>query len=189
MVDPNQLLLALWGGIFVIWAISGLTSRRTVSSGTGVMSRISLWGVLAAWILLFNRNLHAGALGLRFVPEGQVATHAGVAATILGLAFALWARFAIGRNWGGDITVQEGHTVARTGPYAIVRHPIYAGFMLATLGTAIAFGEVAGLISTALVMICWGYKARLEEAFMIEKFGQEYEQYRRDVKGLIPYVW
>jgi len=61
--------------------------------------------------------------------------------------------------------------------------------MLATLGTAIAHGEMAGLVSTALVVICWGYKSLLEERFMIEQFGAEYEQYRREVKGLIPGIW
>lgn len=70
-----------------------------------------------------------------------------------------------------------------------MRHPIYAGFMLATLGTAIVFGEVGGLVSTALVVICWGYKAHLEESFMVEQFGAEYEDYRHHVKALIPGVW
>jgi protein-S-isoprenylcysteine O-methyltransferase Ste14 len=58
--------------------------------------------------------------------------------------------------------------------------------MLATLGTAIVFGQVAGLVSTALVVLSWGYKSRLEEGYMIEQFGAEYEQYRHEVKGLIP---
>jgi len=87
------------------------------------------------------------------------------------------------------IQAERGHRVISTGPYAIVRHPIYSGFIVATLGTAIAHGDVAGLVATALVAICWASKARLEESFMIEKFGAEYEDYRRHVKGLIPGVW
>jgi len=87
------------------------------------------------------------------------------------------------------ITVQEDHQLTRTGPYAIVRHPIYSGFMLATFGTALAIGEVGGLVSTALVVISWGYKSRLEERYMIEHFGTEYEQYRQQVSGLIPGIW
>ena len=87
------------------------------------------------------------------------------------------------------IELAENQRVISTGPYAIVRHPIYSGFIVATLGTAIAHGDVAGLVATALVTICWASKARLEESFMIEKFGAEYEDYRRHVKGLIPGVW
>ena len=70
-----------------------------------------------------------------------------------------------------------------------MRHPIYSGFMLATLGTALILGEIGGLISVALIVIAWGYKAHLEEAFMIEQFGNEYEDYRHTVKGLIPGIW
>ena len=87
------------------------------------------------------------------------------------------------------ITVQENHKLIRQGPYAIVRHPIYSGFMLATLGTALILGEIGGLISVALIVIAWGYKAHLEESFMTEQFGSEYEDYRHNVKGLIPGIW
>ena len=179
----------MWLAIFIIWAISGLTVKDTVRSKSDARARLLVWGVMLAWFLLFDQNFRPGILAKRFIPMGPAAAYTGLALTVAGLGFALWARIAIGRNWGGAITVQEGHKVIRNGPYAVVRHPIYAGFMLATLGTAIVFGQVAGLISTALVVLCWGYKGRLEEHFLIEQFGPEYEQYRRDVKALIPGVW
>jgi protein-S-isoprenylcysteine O-methyltransferase len=179
----------MWLGIFIIWAISGLSVKATVGSTSDARARLLVWGVLLGWFLLFSHGFRPGPLGERFVPFGPEAAYIGFALTVAGLGFALWARFAIGRNWGRLITVQEGHKIVRTGPYAIVRHPIYSGFMLATLGTAIVFGEVAGLVSTALVVLCWGYKSRLEEHYMIEQFGAEYEDYRRQVKALIPGVW
>ncbi|PYS03841.1 MAG: hypothetical protein DMG12_11410 [Acidobacteria bacterium] len=61
--------------------------------------------------------------------------------------------------------------------------------MLATLGTAIAFGEWSGLLAFVLIVTAWGYKARLEENVMAEQFGTEYERYRQKVKGLIPFIW
>ena len=64
-----------------------------------------------------------------------------------------------------------------------------SGFMLATLGSAIAFSEVRGLISVILILAAWGYKARLEEKVLIGHFGTTYESYMHDVKGLIPFVW
>ena len=113
----------------------------------------------------------------------------GLALTLIGLAFSVWARFCIGKNWSARIELKQGHQLIRRGPYAIVRHPIYLGFMLATLGTAIAFAEWSGLLAFALIVLAWGYKARLEESAMIEQFGSEYEEYRRNVKGFIPFVW
>ena len=188
-MGTNRAIALMWGAIFVIWAISGFTAKRTVGSMSDVRARISLWGVMLGWFMTFSRGFRPGLLQERFVPMGPAAEYTGLILTAVGLGFALWARFTIGRNWGSLITVQEGHQIARRGPYSIVRHPIYSGFMLATLGTAIAIGELGCLVGAGLVMISWGYKSRLEERYMIQQFGAEYEQYRRQVKGLIPGVW
>ena len=173
-----------WVAIFVLWAILRFTTKKTVDSGTDVRARLSVWGVVLAWFLLFT-----GTLPERFLPMDPAIAYLGLALTLFGLGFAAWARFTIGRNWGDMITVQEDHKLIRKGPYGIVRHPIYSGFMLATLGTAIIRGDLGGLVSVALIVICWGYKARLEESFMIEHFGPAYDEYRKKVKGLIPGVW
>jgi protein-S-isoprenylcysteine O-methyltransferase Ste14 len=119
----------------------------------------------------------------------EAVAYAGLAITVIGLVFAVWARFYIGRNWDGLIALKEDHQLVRRGPYAIVRHPIYSGFMLATLGTAIAQGQLAGLVSTFMIVLAWGYKSRVEERFMTARFGAEYDQYRREVKALVPMVW
>ena len=177
-----------WLAIFVLWAILRFTTKKTVDSGTDVGARLAVWGVLLAWFLLF-RGIPDSPFAARLLPMDPAIAYLGLALTLVGLGFAAWARFTIGRNWGDMITVQEDHKLIRKGPYGIVRHPIYAGFMLATLGTAILRGDLSGLISVALIVICWGYKARLEESFMIQQFGAEYEEYRRQVKGLIPGLW
>ena len=101
----------------------------------------------------------------------------------------MWARFCIGTNWDAFVVLKEDHKLVRTGPYSIVRHPIYSGFMLATLGTAVTQGEAWRLSGVALIVIAWGYKARVEEAFLMQRFGPEYEDYRRHVKALVPAVW
>lgn len=177
----------LWVGIFIVWAISGFATKRTVQSRSLGKAGVAVWIVWLGWWIMLDEQLVWP--GWRFVPEGPVSIYSGLALTVMGLAFAVWARFTIGRNWSGMVTVTENHKLTRTGPYGIVRHPIYSGFMLATLGTAIAYGEVRGLVSVACVTLAWGYKSRVEESLMVEQFGGEYEQYRREVKALIPLVW
>ena len=179
----------MWLAIFVLWAILGFTSKQTVGSRSDARARISVWVVMVAWFLLLDDRLDVGVLGQHFLARGPVSDDVGLALTVLGLAFTVWARFTIGRNWGAMITVQQDHQLTQRGPYAIVRHPIYSGFMLATLGTAIIRGQIGGLVSVALIVIAWGYKARLEESFMAEQFGPQYEEYRHRVKGLIPGIW
>lgn len=179
----------MWVAVFLLWAIAGRTSKQTVSAQEHWKGRAAACVVLFGWFLLFNRTWTLGPLSTRLIPETPATRYLGLASTLLGLAFAVCARFSIGRNWSAFVTLQADHRVVRTGPYAIVRHPIYSGFMLASLGTAIVLGVEAGLVGTALVIGAWGYKSRLEEAFLIEHFGGEYEEYRRRVKGLIPFVW
>jgi len=185
----NHVISLLWVGIFVLWAITGLTSKQTVQARSEGPSRIAVWIVWLAWWLLLTHGFGIEMLSVRFAPKTTTAAYAGLAITIVGLALSVWARIQIGTNWSGLIHVKEGHQLMHTGSYAIVRHPIYSGFMLATLGTAIAFGEISGLIAFVMILGAWGYKSRLEETAMIEHFGEEYETYRRKVKGLIPFVW
>ncbi len=67
----------------------------------------------------------------------------GMGLTAVGIAFALWARLWIGRNWSGTITIKDQHELIQRGPYSLVRHPIYTGLLLAFLGTALVHGEVS----------------------------------------------
>jgi protein-S-isoprenylcysteine O-methyltransferase Ste14 len=182
-----QFILYLWMGIFILWAVTGLAAKQTVQSRSDGTSRAAIWIVMFAWWILFDRSIQT--LSWRFVPTGEASLYTGLALTILGLAFSVWARVSLGRNFSAMVTVTENHKLQRKGAYGIVRHPIYSGFMLATLGTAIAFGAVRGLVSFALVVLAWGYKSRIEERLMIEQFDGEYERYQREVKALIPLIW
>ena len=87
------------------------------------------------------------------------------------MALAVWARFYIGGNWSAVVEVKKDHQLIRRGPYAIVWHPIYSGFMLATLGTEVMQGEPHGLLALALIVTVWGYKSRVEEGFLVKQFG------------------
>jgi protein-S-isoprenylcysteine O-methyltransferase len=122
------------------------------------------------------------------VPESAGSAYAGLALTIAGAAFAVWARVFLGGNWSSSVTIKENHTLVRTGPYSVVRHPIYSGFLLAVTGTAIAAGEARSFLALVLIFVAFRLKLQVEEGFMIEQFGAEYEEYAHHVKALIPFV-
>jgi len=185
----DQVVLFLWMPVFLLWAITSGSSKRNVQSRSESESHASIWVVWIAWLLLFGHGFRRPPLANHFIEVTSETVSIGLALTLIGLAFSVWARFCIGKNWSARIELKQGHQLIRRGPYAIVRHPIYLGFMLATLGTAIAFAEWSGLLAFALIVLAWGYKARLEESAMTEQFGSEYEEYRRKVKGFIPFVW
>jgi protein-S-isoprenylcysteine O-methyltransferase Ste14 len=100
----------------------------------------------------------------------------------------VWARVYIGRNWSGTVTLKEGHELIRSGPYALVRHPIYTGLLLAFTGTAIACGDPAAVIGLALVLASFLYKLRIEEGFMRAVFPEQYASYAARVPALVPFT-
>ncbi len=91
-------------------------------------------------------------------------------------------------NWSGVVTVKADHELITTGPYTIVRHPIYTGLLLGFVGSAIARGEWRGVVAVVLVLASLWRKLLLEERWMREQFGEAYETYRRRVRALIPFV-
>jgi protein-S-isoprenylcysteine O-methyltransferase Ste14 len=112
----------------------------------------------------------------------------GLGLTLTGIAFTIWARVTLGRNWSGIVEVKQNHELVRRGPYIIVRHPIYSGALLAMLGTAIAFGEWRGYLGFAIALFTWKAKSLTEERFMGQQFGEAYARYKAEVKALIPGV-
>jgi protein-S-isoprenylcysteine O-methyltransferase Ste14 len=111
-----------------------------------------------------------------------------LALIVAGFLFAWWARIHLGTLWSGTITRKEGHRVVDTGPYAMVRHPIYTGLLLAAFATAVARGRWEALLGAALFALgCW-IKARQEETFLSETLGPDYAAYRQRVHMLVPYL-
>jgi protein-S-isoprenylcysteine O-methyltransferase Ste14 len=94
----------------------------------------------------------------------------------------------LGKNWSQAVTLKEDHELITTGPYALVRHPIYTGLLLGFIGCAVARGEWRGLLAVALVFVALWRKLRLEEKWMRAQFGASYETYSRHVAALVPYI-
>jgi protein-S-isoprenylcysteine O-methyltransferase Ste14 len=159
-----QLALWLWLATLAAWAIGSIVTKQTIGSYSGWQSRTVVWIVAFCWWLLFDRNL-IGLLGWRFLPATPLAAYGGLALTAVGLGLAVWAQFYLGGNWSTLVELKKDHQLIRSGPYAIVRHPIYSGFMPASLGTTIMQREMHGLLAFALITAVWGYKSRLEETF------------------------
>ena len=107
-------------------------------------------------------------------PVGFLPFWLGAAVTIAGLLFAVWAREHLGRNWSRSVTIKQGHELITTGPYAVVRHPIYTGILTGFLGTAIALSQVRGFIGFVLIFLVLWLKLRTEEEWMRSQFGETY---------------
>lgn len=108
------------------------------------------------------------------------------ALAIAGLVLALWSRFALGRNWSGEVTLKEDHELITSGPYAAVRHPIYTALILLFGGFAVLLGSASAWLGFALMTWSFWIKLRQEEALMLRQFPECYPAYMARTKRLFP---
>jgi protein-S-isoprenylcysteine O-methyltransferase Ste14 len=137
-------------------------------------------------ILGFNQPIYPFYLNL--LPHSSEITFIGLLITIMGLSFALWARIVLGSNWSLDVNFKEKHELIQQGPYAYVRHPIYSALLLMFSGTAIAIGNLGGFLGFPVLFISFWIKLNQEETLLIRHFKEEYLNYKKKVKALIPYL-
>ncbi|HUN78689.1 MAG TPA: isoprenylcysteine carboxylmethyltransferase family protein [Solirubrobacteraceae bacterium] len=169
----------VWVVFWVYWMISaaaakhGTRTRRTRPPGL----------VLAVIVIALLRVFHAGGLAV----HSPILAAVGVAVFLSGLGLAVWARVYLGRNWGMPMTLKEEPELVTSGPYRLVRHPIYSGILLGILGTALATN---GYWAIALVLMgaYFIYSAKVEERLMTDTFPAAYPGYRASTKMLIPFV-
>jgi protein-S-isoprenylcysteine O-methyltransferase Ste14 len=193
MADPLNLLhrylfqtvWVAWAAYWAIGSASASAPKRVQSVYARLLHRMEL---LFAFALLAIPELRVGWLGRRIVPWSESLFVAGAVLLILGIGFAIWARVHLGQHWSGHVTLKAGHRLIRSGPYALVRHPIYTGILLAIIGTAVALDDWAGVIAILIVTETFVRKLRIEERWLTEEFGDEYRTYRREVKALVPGV-
>jgi len=184
--DPSSWLQMLWMVWFVVWMIAAFTSKRTRTAERPLSRIVYLIPIIFGVLLLFSPEFRIGFLVARFLPPILAAQWMGVALVALGIAYTFWARAHLGRNWSGQVVIKERHELIRSGPYASVRHPLYTGLLLALFGTALVIGEVRALLALALIAYHFIRKAKREEGFMSQEFGEEYASYSSQTGMLIP---
>jgi len=165
------------------------TNVKVTEQREGMPSRlVRLVLIVCAAALLLLPNIPLPLLDERFLPPGALCFWGGSLVTAGGLLFSIWARRYLGKNWSQAVTVKEGHELITSGPYALVRHPIYTGLLLAFVGSAVALGEWRGLLAVALVFGALWRKLRLEDKWMRAQFGETYEAYSRRIATLVSYI-
>lgn len=181
-----QIELIPWYLFVIVWVVAGLWVKTT-KTAEPLSSRLTYGSLMAAgFYLLFSPRPLIGLLGTRFISDAHRVLIAAIVLTFAGVILAIWARLILGENWSARVTRKVDHDLIRSGPYAFVRHPIYSGLLLASIGTAIFIGEWRGVVAIPLILLSETVKARREEKFMLAEFGDAYSQYRNDTGFLIP---
>jgi len=173
---------AAWGAFWLYWLVAAFSAKRgrvPWSRELRVRAVIFVLAILLVRLGLFrhhglDRDPWRGGLGLVLLA--------------LGLGFAIWARVSIGRNWGAPMTQKDDPELVTSGPYHLVRHPIYTGILLAAVGTAVGLSWW-WLVVVALAGVYFVYSATVEERYLTQRFPNSYPAYQRSTKMLIPFIF
>ena len=184
----RYLLPLLWIAWLLYWWALSFNVKTTARREPLLSQFLHVAPLAIAVLLLFAPGTPFAQLDKRLLPAASWLFWLGAALTAAGLLFTVWARRCIGRNWSAVVTIKEGHEFVARGPYALVRHPIYTGLLLAFAGAAVERGDLQGAL--ALVFAFWAFwrKIRLEERWLRQHFGEPYAQYCRRVAALLPFV-
>jgi protein-S-isoprenylcysteine O-methyltransferase Ste14 len=185
----RHLFPLMWLAFIAYWLVMA-TNVKSDARREQAGSRRQRLIVMVLVILLFCfPRLRLSVLDRRFLPASIWWFWIGAAVTASGLLFSVWGRRYLGRNWSRAVTIKKDHELITGGPYTLVRHPIYTGFLMGLFGSALALGEWRGLVAVGLVFIELLRKLRLEEQWMRLQFGESYENYSRQVRALLPYIY
>jgi protein-S-isoprenylcysteine O-methyltransferase Ste14 len=184
MTIYQQIVAACWGVLLVVWFVlaialgqpSGQHSRRAW------LLRLAGVAILVIAVYLVTRGWPPPV----FIEPTRGVASTGVALCVAGLAFALWARVAVGRHWAVPTAQRTASDVVSTGPFAYVRHPIYAGVIAMLIGSALnvpgSYAEVLTAILSLIVL------ARREERAMSRLLPDVYPSYMERTKRFVPFV-
>ena len=175
-----------WIVFIVYWIIGAVKTRanRETESFTSRFAVLLLEGV--GYVLIFSGSTGIGFLGTRFIPRTMAGEILGVVLLWSGVALAIWARYHLAEYWSARVTIKEDHQLIRTGPYTYLRHPIYSGLVLATIGSALVIDEWRCILGTCLVLVGYCFKAKIEEAMLTQQFGEAFREHQKDTGFLIP---
>ncbi len=191
-VPIEQLRLStsfLWLVLVIVWVVGALRTKRTVQSQSSASQLLYTAILLVGVYMIFAKQSGIPWLDRQLFSVNIPIVLAGLLVVLIGVAFSIWGRLILGSNWSNRVTVKENHTLVRTGPYRIVRHPIYSGILLGMLGSALQRGGIRCFVGVLICGLSFWLKTRAEERFMVQSFGEQYLHYRDKVKALAPFIF
>jgi len=185
-LSPSNIVWWIWVLFGVVWLISALKSKRTKRRETVIQRLGYVLPLVVTFALLSRPEAHRGWLGAYVLPFSAALEWSGAVLVAAGIGICFWARWHLGANWSGTVTLKENHELIRSGPYRMIRHPIYTGILLALLGTAVQIGQVRGFIALGVAWLSFYIKARREESFLTAEFGDRFAEHRQHTGMFLP---
>ena len=156
---------------------------REDRSNRWVIGAFALIGLLAGYLPAYTDRIGFWTL------DGDAIRWLGVVLFAVGGALRIWPVFVLGYRFSGLVAIQSGHSLVTSGVYGVIRHPSYLGLLVNSLGWALAFRSVIGILLTAFTIPPLLARIRAEETLLKSEFGDQYEIYRSHTSRLIPWFY
>jgi protein-S-isoprenylcysteine O-methyltransferase Ste14 len=137
-------------------------------------------GLLSAWLPAYTDREEF------WVIDGDAVRWIGVVLYAAGGALRLWPVFVLGRRFSGLVAIQPGHQLVTDGIYSVIRNPSYLGLLVLSLGWALAFRSLVGVLLALLMLVPLVARIRSEETLLRSQFGAQYDDYCARTWRLIP---
>lgn len=185
-ISPQTVIWAAWTIFVLFWFVAAFNRKATQKRESFARRLIHVAFMAIAFIILDERQIALNFLAGRLWPDLAWIAELGALLTVVGIAFSIWARVHIGRNWSGQVMIKKDHELIRSGPYARIRHPIYTGLLLAVFGTFLEIGEARALLAFVLILLGFSYKAKREEALLAGHFGPAFDEHKKHTGFFFP---
>ena len=184
----NSLIKICWFIFIVVWVIFSLAAKKNIQSNNERQSSFIRLAIIVVVISFLKIKSFRHLANAYIFSSNHFVQGCGVLICAVGIAFAIWARIHIGKNWGMPMSLKEKAELVTTGPYHFVRHPIYTGLCIAMIGSMITEGFM-WLIWFVFLGGYFIYSAKKEEKSMLLQFPDKYPEYMRRTKMLIPFIF
>ena len=85
--------------------------------------------------------------------------------------------------------MQKDQVLVQSGPYRLVRHPAYLGYLLMAVGVSLGYASLIGMLNIIFLLYCFHYRIKVEEKLLVAHFGQVYLLYAEKIKKMFPFIW
>ena len=183
----DSITLGCWIVFLAYWLISALRVKA-MAERQGLLSALAHRIPVGFGFFLMAYQQLSHPFNTQLTPRADLTQIFGAVICVLGLFVTIWARWTLAGNWSSDVTFKQGHELVKEGPYRFVRHPIYTGLLVMSIGTAIDVGCLRVWLGLAVVFIGFWIKLKQEERLMVRHFPDEYPPYQKQVKALVPFI-
>jgi protein-S-isoprenylcysteine O-methyltransferase Ste14 len=184
----GRVMQACWVILVFYWVVAAASTKATARRMHVGWRLAYLFSVLVAMDLVMFSHRGPHPLDEVVIPRGESEGIVAMLLCVAGLVFAVWARVTLGRNWSGSVTLKVDHELVQSGPYALVRHPIYTGILAMVAATSAYNGTLGSIVGFVILTASFWVKLGHEEALMTKQFPREYPSYAARVRRLIPFL-